>query len=63
MEAKSLRGHNMEVREERNTDPEMSMVPPVQPPAGASGGKEGNQATTLPTLPGVRYSQPERYQP
>jgi hypothetical protein len=45
----------------RGTNPETSMVPPLQPPAGATGETEGDRAANLPTPPDVRYSQPGRY--
>jgi len=62
MEAKPLGDPHKEVREERSPNPEMSMVPPVQLQVGATGETEGDRAATLPTPPGVRYSQPGRYQ-
>jgi hypothetical protein len=47
VEAKSLRGPNMEVRKERNPIPETLMVPTLLPSAGATGEKEGDRAASL----------------
>jgi len=62
MEVKSLGEPHKEVREERNSNPEASMVPPEQLQVGATGETEGDLAATLSTPPGLRYSQPGRYQ-
>jgi len=60
--AKSPMGHDEGVKEKKSPKPETSMVPPSQPSAGATGEMEGDRAATLPTPPGVRYSQPWWYQ-
>jgi hypothetical protein len=62
MEAKFLRGADKDVREERDPSPEASVVPPLQLQVGATEEMAGDQAATLPTPLGVRYSQPGRYQ-